>query len=133
MPRQVTLAQAALALGITKEAVRRRLLGGKLEGAQVGGRWYVVLPGDEGDRQPPPTPANPPGGELAALRARIGELESALLELRADRDAWRAALERQQQLTALLTRPAPAEEPRALPDETTTPRTRWEWLRFRWK
>lgn len=102
--QQVTIAEAAEALGVSRDTIRRRLKSGDLTGEQrstaQGFTWYVDLPA------PDETPAATQNGtnasaateggvsdaiELARLQARIDGLERLVEEVKQDRDAWRGA------------------------------------------
>lgn len=90
--REVTLPEAANALGLTREGVRRRLLKERLEGhkSQETGEWLVMLSDEQAARLAPPTVADGAqpsptvgsgGPELVAERQRL-EVEAARLEER---------------------------------------------------
>jgi hypothetical protein len=93
-PAPVTLAEAAVTLGITSNAVRQRLKRGTLTGEKTAGGWVVWLPADQattgvvgrsvtdqppttgrptGDRPRPTTDAGVDLGPLAELIARQGD------------------------------------------------------------
>lgn len=103
----LTLAEAAISIGISKDAVRRRLKAGKLAGHQVvgahGPEWCVhpEQPGDDrhGGATPAHTPAPPldnPGAtvaqpaDVAALVAIVDRLERENGELKTAVAAWQS-------------------------------------------
>jgi hypothetical protein len=96
------MADAALALGVSVDTVKRRLKRGRLEGRKdPAGRWQVMVPTTE-----PVHAHDSPDTltELAVLRARVADLEREREQLVADREAWREQAHRSdvhlQQLTA---------------------------------
>ncbi len=61
-PEGLTVADAAARLGVTPDAIRRRLHRGTLAGAKtVDGEWRVWLPDGEAGAPPGPAPGPPPG------------------------------------------------------------------------
>ncbi len=61
-PEGLTVADAAARLGVTPDAIRRRLHRGTLAGAKtVDGEWRVWLPDGEAGAPPGPPPGQPPG------------------------------------------------------------------------
>lgn len=70
---ELALSEAARILGITPEAIRKRIQRGDMVGEKRGGRWYVRL--SNRDRT-----ALQPGqdGALGELRARVASLEGQL-------------------------------------------------------
>ncbi len=61
-PEGLTVADAAAHLGVTPDAIRRRLHRGTLAGAKtVDGEWRVWLPDGEAGAPPGPPPGQPPG------------------------------------------------------------------------
>lgn len=96
---QLPMKEAAAALGISVDTVRRRLKSGDLQGTQepIGSgafRWMIEVPegatatGSSADAQPA-SDATAPAQGLAVAEARIDGLESLVEELRSERDAWR--------------------------------------------
>jgi hypothetical protein len=65
--REVPLAEAALLLGTTQEAVRKRLRRGSLRGGKHAGEWCVVLPPE---LDPRPTGAGQRGTRGGTRRDR---------------------------------------------------------------
>ena len=139
----LTLAEAAVALGISSEAVRKRLKRGGLAGQQVDGRWYVTLdspggqPADAGTHRVDERPDD--GGDagypplVAALEARIGGLEAELARTHAAlQRAQEAEGEQRRIIAGLMARlpelAAPARTPRSQdrtevePTENLSPR-----------
>src|SRR3712207_403203 len=89
----VTLAQAAVALGITPEGVRQRIRRGKLSAYKVGRDWYVNLnkpatvlrsvAQPDTPQEAEPTDRLPvSGGEQAATTELIGQLRGEVAFLR---------------------------------------------------
>jgi len=134
-PQAVSVYQAAARLGITSDAVRKRIRRGQLAGKKgEGGAWRVFLDGTAGQdttgqtsetrqdrtrlmRQVPPD-----------LAARIGALEQQLAEVTGDRDRWRQQaehlarlLDQQQQLTLATVKALPA------PSDQKPRRSWWPW------
>ena len=125
-PVTVPAEEAAARLGITVDAVRKRIARGRLTGHKAAGRWYVTFDGDTGpdsnrttgqdktrtrrqtgqDRTgQPDTPPADVAARLAALEADNAALRGQLADLQQDRDAWReqaqavtTALQQQQAL-----------------------------------
>jgi len=77
-----TITEAAVRLGISREALRLRIRRGKVLSAKSGGVWYVYLPADtRADSTPDMTPDSDQGalmaqlhGDLAEARGEIGRL-----------------------------------------------------------
>jgi hypothetical protein len=114
--RRVTLREAADILGISKEAVRKRVIRGTLR-SETGedGRRYVYLDtgGDE-----------PPTGELGAPQALIFEMRGRIEDLREQLQAERAAhAEARRLLAAALERIPPQIEPPTEPSEAPSEAT----------
>jgi outer membrane murein-binding lipoprotein Lpp len=94
-PAGTTVADAADALGITPESVRRRLRAGTLDGWQVDGpkgpEWRVTLPRAG---TPVPEVVEAPTADahaiVGALRAHVADLQGEVARLRADLDGARA-------------------------------------------
>jgi len=130
----LTLAEAAAALGISSEAVRKRLKRGGLAGRQVDGRWYVTLdtpggqPADAGTHRVDERPDD--GGAagypplVAALEARVVSLELELARTHAAlRRAQEAEGEQRRIIAGLMARlpelAAPTPRPAATGDAPT--------------
>jgi hypothetical protein len=79
--RWVSLAEAALLLGVSEVAVRKHLGNGSLNGIRCGRGWRVLLAGDY--QVPEPTPpsihVSQPDGETARLLAQTSESLVALV------------------------------------------------------
>lgn len=93
--RTLSVAEAAAALGISTDAVRKRLMRGTLPGEKVSGQWRVTLPDDVPDTSPTsdrtqPDASETPSGQLSD----IGALAAAFAELSAEnaRNAAAAAM-----------------------------------------
>ena len=77
-PEAVDSTRAAQILGVTEDAIRKRIARGTLEGYKEDGRWYVRLPdsppdiGQNGDRVTETALA------IDELRARVQSLEAQL-------------------------------------------------------
>jgi len=117
-PVTVPAEEAAARLGITVDAVRKRIARGRLTGHKAGGRWYVTFDGTTGQdrgrttRQTgqdttgqPDTPPAAVAARLTALEAENAALRAQLTDALQDRDAWReqaqavtTALQQQQAL-----------------------------------
>lgn len=105
-PEPITAEEAGTRLGISAEAVRKRINRGKLSGYKAeDGHWYVylpddtlLLPGEQTDLTK--KAAKPkPQARITDLKAEIAALRAQLDELQHDRDSWRA--QAQGTLTAL--------------------------------
>jgi len=87
-PAYIDSTEAAQALGISLDALRKRIARGTLEGYKEGGHWYVQGPDNQpnADRPRPATPDNRPDNDqdqvdgkelaIAAMEARIKSLEN---------------------------------------------------------
>src|SRR5215212_11708779 len=95
----VSLRDAAEALGVSTDTVRRRLKRGDLPGEQRstphGPSWFVLLPRETaavaapGDEPPVPGAVNELTGaaiELAVLQERVAGLEATLTQVQEERD-----------------------------------------------
>ena len=93
---EIPLADAAAILGVTQEAVRKRLRRGSLIGGKRRGEWWVRLPLDEAGHGEPrrDTRAGPGGTERDAERDMAGRLTLAEVRL-AEVERQRAQLEGQ--------------------------------------
>jgi len=83
-PETVDSHQASQRLGITEDAIRKRIARGTLEGYKEDGRWWVQIP-DNGqnnrtNNQSQPETDRTDGKDIAiaAMEARIGSLETQL-------------------------------------------------------
>lgn len=120
----VSVAEAAAALGITPEAVRKRLGRGTLTGSRVGRTWRVHLASVDGHTSEPGGQEPHVGGRASADRqpdagGQLAELERcrALLEaVTGERDYLRSAL-----AAALGTQQLLAERAATTATETTRP------------
>jgi hypothetical protein len=109
------VADAALALGVSGDTVKRRLKLGRLEGRKDhAGRWQVLVRAMEHRH---PHDGLELATELAVLHARVVDLEREREQLIADREAWREQARRSdvhlQHLMARLPKPhgaTPSEE-----------------------
>lgn len=93
--RTVSVSEAAAILGVSTDAVRKRLMRGTLPGEKVSGQWRVTLPDDVPDTSPTsdrtqPDASETPSGQLSD----IGALAAAFAELSAEnaRNAAAAAM-----------------------------------------
>jgi hypothetical protein len=89
-PTSLTIDQAAVALGISREAVRLRLRRGTLHGLRSGGRWYVQLDHtdqptatDQATNRDRPTRST---DQREQLELRLAHAEEMIATLRAERD-----------------------------------------------
>ncbi len=138
--QRLTVAQAATTLGITEGAVRSRIKRGTLRTTKEGGAVFVLLrAGTSAANQPPDTDIPGDQSELVeALREQVAYLRGVVatrdqeLALRAEEIRRRdAALEREQQLTAIFAdrlreleapaRPSEARESPVSPGPSHTP------------
>jgi len=76
-PETVDSHQASQRLGITEDAIRKRIARGTLEGYKEDGRWWVQIP-DNGQSQPETDRTDGKDIAIAAMEARIGSLETQL-------------------------------------------------------
>jgi len=84
-PAYMDSTEAAQALGISLDALRKRIARGTIEATKEAGHWYVQGPGTQPDADRPDD--RPPTGQevdgatlaLAAMEARIASLEFQLL------------------------------------------------------
>jgi len=104
----VDIATAARRLGVSVDAVRKRLSRGHLAGVKHDGRWLVQLPatGPEVDGVRSATGATGPGpdtsGLAAELRDEVQWLRGRLEEVEAERQRWQTMLMAEQQTVAAL-------------------------------
>jgi hypothetical protein len=102
-PAELDLHGAAVVLGISPEAVRKRISRGTLPARKVAGVWMVTIipdapawtngrtdihpiPGRATDRPRPSSPIDPTA--YARAQERIAGLEAQLAQAREDRDRW---------------------------------------------
>jgi len=76
-PETVDSHQASQRLGITEDAIRKRIARGTLEGYKEDGRWWVQIP-DNGQSQPESDRRDGKDIAIAAMEARIESLETQL-------------------------------------------------------
>jgi len=76
-PETVDSHQASQRLGITEDAIRKRIARGTLEGYKEDGRWWVQVQ-DNGQAQPETDQRDGKTIAIAAMEARIESLESQL-------------------------------------------------------
>ena len=103
-PAELELHAAAVVLGISPEALRKRVSRGTIPARKVAGVWMVTLdpdtpgrtdrrtspngtPGQTSVRPRPSTPAIDPS-DYARAQERIAGLEAQLTQAQADRDRW---------------------------------------------
>lgn len=139
----LTLAEAAAACGLDRSTVRRAVKSGRISGTRDDlGRWHIEAA--ELHRVFPPAARQPMGGDEASPRdaaaadaladALVAELRATLADVRAERDRWREALEREQAAHAatqrlLLPTPSPT-TPAEAPAAPPSPLARaWRWMR----
>jgi hypothetical protein len=99
-----SLKEASSLLGITPEAVRKRLNRGTLEGFKdENGKWQVYIPDKEPDtvRTNGRTPSGQTSGEVEALRAHIGDLSKQVDTLTKALERRDKALDQAQYILAL--------------------------------
>jgi hypothetical protein len=88
-PQWVTIREAAAALGVSADTVRRRLKTGALVGEKrptdAGLAWFVQLPADLEPQQPRRVDQD----QLKTLQDRVAYLEERNRDLLEDRDAWK--------------------------------------------
>jgi len=91
-PETVDSTRASQFLGITEDAIRKRIARGTLEGYKEDGRWYIRLPHSlsDSDQNQPDNGQNPPHTDqneahvteaalaIDELRARVQSLEAQL-------------------------------------------------------
>jgi len=83
-PETLDSHQASQRLGITEDAIRKRIARGTLEGYKEDGRWWVQIPdngqtlGTNGQSQPETDRTDGKDIAIAAMEARIGSLETQL-------------------------------------------------------
>jgi len=80
-PETVDSHQASQRLGITEDAIRKRIARGTLEGYKEDGRWWVQIPDSgQNNNQSQPETDRTDGKDIAiaAMEARIGSLETQL-------------------------------------------------------
>jgi len=76
-PETVDSHQASQRLGITEDAIRKRIARGTLEGYKEDGRWWVQIPAN-GQSEPEPDRTDGKDIAIAAMEARIESLETQL-------------------------------------------------------
>jgi len=76
-PETVDSHQASQRLGITEDAIRKRIVRGTLEGYKEDGRWWVQIP-DNGQSKPETDRTDGKDIAIAAMEARIESLETQL-------------------------------------------------------
>jgi len=76
-PETVDSHQASQRLGITEDAIRKRVARGTLEGYKEDGRWWVQVPSN-GQSQPETDRTDGKDIAIAAMEARIESLETQL-------------------------------------------------------
>ena len=76
-PETVDSHQASQRLGITEDAIRKRIARGTLEGYKEDGRWWVLVP-DNSQSQPETNRTDGKDIAIAAMEARIESLETQL-------------------------------------------------------
>jgi len=132
--RTVTVTEAAAALGLTTEAVRKRLQRGQLAGVKIGGAWFVHLDRtSESGASPAGTRQDRTAGQRARPVQREAPATRQLIEqLRAENDFLKDELRRKDVLLMtfagrLPELSAPAPEP-VEPSSPTPRRSWWSWL-----
>jgi len=85
------LALAAERLGLTKEALRKRVKRGTVKSYMADGRRYVVLDTPPGIGQPGRDAGSTPGADVARLQAEVDKLTALLTEVTGERDYLRQA------------------------------------------
>ena len=102
--RRLTVDQAADALGVTTEAIRGRIRRKTIRAERVGGRVYVLLPAEQsGEQTPDHTPelVERLREEVSYLRGVIATRDQELAQRAEEIRRRDAAIERQQELTAM--------------------------------
>ena len=119
---RLTVAQAAVALGVTEGAVRSRIKRGTLPTAKEGGRVFVLLGGSTSQANQPPNTGVP--GDQSELIASLQDQVSYLRErLDAEREARTEERRRHDTVVAQLTSKIPAIEAPASPEARESPET----------
>jgi len=82
-PETVDSHQASQRLGITEDAIRKRIARGTLEGFKEDGRWWVQVPGNgqnnkTNNQSQPETDRDGKDIAITAMEARIESLETQL-------------------------------------------------------
>ena len=117
---RLTVAQAAVALGVTEGAVRSRIKRGTLPTAKEGGRVFVLLGGSTSQANQPPNTGVP--GDQSELIASLQDQVSYLRErLDAEREARTEERRRHDTVVAQLTSKIPAIEAPASPEARESP------------
>lgn len=142
MPRQLSVADAATALRVSRRTIERRVKDGTLATTFVGGQKRVILPDevlDATDRDMSPDRHAGDADATAATMAELVALRAELAAVREDRDFLRETvnrlLETNAQLTARVLPPGPAgappepPAPPSVPAAPATARPRWQFWR----
>jgi len=133
---RVDVATAAERLGITPEAVYKRIRRGQLQANRLDGRWFVQLDGldhhngqadqpDEPPNQPPDEP--PSSGSSSSSTAHLADLHAEVQFLRAQVEALEERLRESHVLLAAALEVRQLPEP-AISQFANTPW--WSWRRW---
>ena len=132
MPRQLSVAEAATVLRVSRRTVERRVKDGTLATTFVGGQKRVILPDevlDATDRDTSPDRHDTDNGATAATLTELVAIRAELAAVRSERDFLRETvnrlLETNAQLTARALPPGPAVEPQEPPTAPATARPWW--------
>jgi excisionase family DNA binding protein len=139
MPRQLSVADAARVLRVSRRTIERRVKAGTLATTFVTGQKRVILPDevlDATDRDMPPERHDTDGDATAATMTELVALRAQLEAITSDRDFLRETvnrlLETNAQLTARLL-PGPSMGPQdpgpVAPVDEPPRRRRWPWQR----
>ncbi len=139
----VSIKEAAEALGVSQDTIRRRIKAGEIPAQQEpmgsGYRWLVDVPEDAAEdaaqARGPTHTATAEGQavelsaaalELERLRTEVAGLERLVSEVSADRDHWREHAHRSQVMAETAQRLAERAQPPVLPAGATEPAERSE-------
>jgi excisionase family DNA binding protein len=112
----LTIAEAAEALGISVDAVRKRIRRGLVRCYKLDGRWYVVLDGSTGQATATANGAGPHGQDsgpgpvqdVSTLEARVTDLLDQVAFLRQELEHRTEEIRRRDHIIAALTPQRPA-------------------------
>lgn len=115
--RTVSVSEAAAALGVSTDAIRKRLSRGTIQGEKVSGQWRVTLP----DTATPPTGHQPDTSDTpSGHQPDTGALASAFAQLAAENARNAAAAAMWQERARNLETQLMALQPGDLPENEAT-------------